>query len=210
MNAQIIKLTKETPEHTLDQIAKIIQEGGVIIFPTDTVYGLGGDAFNPKVIEAIYQLKGRAPDKPLSLHLGSVPEIEEYCRPLTAKQKRAIERLLPGPFTLLLWASPNAPKASVSVDGKLGVRLPKSESFEIIYRRARTPLVGTSVNPSGEPPLTDITEIIEKFWDKVDLILSTDEPMTRQSSAVIDLTRDPPTLLRGEMSARLLQQILEA
>jgi len=210
MNAQIIKLTKELPEHTLDQITKIIQEGGVIIFPTDTVYGLGGDAFNPKVIEAIYQLKGRAPDKPLSLHLGSTAEIEKYCRDLTTKQKRAIEKLLPGPFTLLLWASAKAPKVSVSKDGKLGVRVPKSGSFRIFYERARVPLVGTSVNLSGEPPLTDIKEIIEKFSDKVDLIIATGERMSQQSSAVIDLTEDPPTVLRGEMSARLLQRILEA
>ena len=210
MSAQIIKLTKEIPEPTLDQITKIIQEGGVAIFPTDTIYGLGGDAFNPNVIERIYKLKWRTPDKPLSLHLGSVAEIEKYCRDLTDKQKHAIEKLLPGPFTLLLWASSEAPKTSVSQEGKVGIRVPKSNSFEIIYRRARVPLVGTSVNLSGEPPLTDIKEIYEKFRDKVDLILSTDEPMTQQSSAVIDLTRDPPTVLRGEMPARLLQQILEA
>lgn len=199
MQAHIIKLSKDI----LDRIVQVIKGGGVIIFPTDTIYGIGGDAFNEAVIKRIYELKGRPSGRPLSLHLGGLEEIKKYCRNLTAKQELYLKKLLPGPFTVILQASPTAPKASVNEEGKLGLRVPDSDSFRVIYQQAKTPLVGTSVNRSGQPPLTDINAIIRDFADKVDLIITTEEEMTQQSSAVIDLTVDPPVALRGALPHRL-------
>ncbi len=177
--------------------------GELIIFPTDTVYGLGCDAFNQTALQKIYQLKGRDPQRPLSTHLRSVAEIERYCDALSEKQKSWVERLLPGPYTLILKASKKASPASVSPDGKVGLRVPNSASFRCVAQAANVPLVGTSINRSGEPALTDIDTIIEKFSGFVGLIVVTDEPMSNESSTVIDLTEKKPKILRGILPAHL-------
>jgi len=175
--------------------------GELMIFPTDTVYGLGCDAFNEKALQRIYDLKGRDPQRPLSTHLRSISEIERYCEPLTTKQHRWLNQLLPGPYTVILKASRHAPKASVSPDGKVGLRVPDSRSFQLLAEAAGVPLVGTSVNRSGEPALTNIEEIINQFGDLVDLIIVTDEPMSHESSTVLDLAGNAPKVLRGTLPA---------
>jgi L-threonylcarbamoyladenylate synthase len=138
------------------------------------------------------------------VHLGSITELEKYTAPLTERQRTLIEKLLPGPYTIVLKASAQAPPACVSQAGRIGLRLPKSRSFQLVYKAAGRPLVGTSVNLSGEPPLTDIDEIITQFSKQVDLIIATDEPMSQRSSAVIDLTVEPPRALRGSLPKELL------
>lgn len=181
------------------RIQRAARGGELIIFPTDTVYGLGCDAFNESALQKIYALKGRDPQRPLSTHLSSVSEIERYCTPLTLRQRKWIELLLPGPFTLILKASQKAPKASVNSENKVGLRVPDSDSFRFIADAANVPLVGTSVNRTGEPALTNMEQIIEQFSDLVDLIIETDEPLSEQSSTVIDLTNSNPKVLRGTL-----------
>jgi L-threonylcarbamoyladenylate synthase len=105
---------------------------------------------------------------------------------------------------VVLRASRGAPKASVSPDGKVGLRVPGGHSFQLISEAASVPLGGTSVNRSGEPPLTQIEQIITQFEHVVDLIIVTDEPMSRQSSSVIDLTSITPKALRGTLPTDLL------
>jgi L-threonylcarbamoyladenylate synthase len=186
------------------RIQRAVLGGELLIFPTDTIYGLGCHAFNESALQRIYRLKGRDPQRPLSTHLCSVSEIERFCEPLTGKQRGWITQLLPGPYTVILKASKQAPKASVNPDGKVGLRVPNNRTFRMLSESARVPLVGTSVNRSGEPALTDIEQIVEQFSDLVDLIISTDEPMSYQSSTVIDLSESTPKVLRGALPPDLL------
>ncbi len=187
----------------LERIRDAIVNGMIFIFPTDTIYGLGCDAKSASAVKRIYELKGRPPERPFSVHLGSIWEIEHHAE-LTERQRLLIEKLLPGPFTVVLKAASKAPPACVSPDGKIGLRVPKSRSFRLVYQTAGRPLVGTSVNRSGEPPLINIEEIRQQFADHVELIIATDEPMTQESSSVIDLTVEPPVALRGRLPAGLL------
>lgn len=184
------------------QVKKSIESGKLLIFPTDTVYGLGCDAFQEAAVERIDRLKGRRPERPFSVHLGSVTEIERYAW-RTERQRSLVGQLLPGPYTVILEAMAHAPPSCVSREGKIGVRVPKSRSFRFVYGATGRPLVGTSVNRSGEPPLTQTDEIIERFADHVDLIVVSDEPLTRESSTVIDFTADPPDVLRGRLPEAL-------
>lgn len=204
MQDSIIRLRVEQGLSLLERrkIHEAICGGKVLIFPTDTIYGLGCDATNEGAIKRIYEIKGRPPERPFSVHLGSVAEIERYV-PLTEHQRTLIERLFPGPYTVVLKASKSAPPLCVSHEGKIGLRVPKSRSFQLVYEAGGRPLVGTSVNISGEPPLTDIEEIIRKFSGHVELIIATDEPMSQKSSVVIDLTVDPPRVLRGSLPDEL-------
>ncbi|MBI1744842.1 threonylcarbamoyl-AMP synthase [Candidatus Acetothermia bacterium] len=201
MPAHILKLnsSKGFSPRAQMRLRRAALGGELIIFPTDTVYGFGCDAFNEKALQKIYELKGRDPQRPLSTHLRSVSEIERYCEPLTAKQRYWLDQLLPGPYTVILKASKQAPKASVSPDGKVGLRVPDSRSFQLLAEAAGVPLVGTSVNRSGQPVFTDIEEIISQFGDLVDLIIVTNKPMSSQSSTVLDLTGSTPKVLRGTL-----------
>ncbi len=182
-----------------EQIREVVHGGKMLIFPTDTIYGLGCDAFNDRAVERVYRIKGRAPERPFSVHVASVSVIEQYVAPLTGRQRDLLERLLPGPYTVVMRASPMAPPMCVSHEGKIGLRVPASRSFRLVYEAPGRPLVGTSANRSGEPPLPSIDEIIERFSHAVDLIVATDEPMTQVSSSVIDITVDPPRVLRGRL-----------
>jgi L-threonylcarbamoyladenylate synthase len=177
--------------------------GELIIFPTDTIYGLGCHAFNSHALQKIYALKGRDPQRPLSTHLQSLAEIARYCEPLTAQQNQWVRQLLPGPYTVILQASKNAPAASVNPEGKVGLRVPQSASFRCVTQAANVPLVGTSINRSGEPALLDIDKIIEAFGALVDLIIVTEEAMSNESSSVIDLTETKPRVVRGTLPASL-------
>lgn len=208
MAASLIRLRSERAlrAEESERIHRAVRSGGVLIFPTDTVYGLGCDAFNEVAVQRIYQIKGRSPGQPFSVHLSDVSEIDEYTSKLTKRQRALIKTLLPGPYTVVLHASSTAPPACVSPEGKIGLRVPDSRSFRLLYEAVKRPLVGTSVNRSGEPPLTNIDEIIEQFSERVDLIISTDEPLSQASSTVIDLTVDPPRALRGKLPPELLRR----
>jgi L-threonylcarbamoyladenylate synthase len=205
MDAQVLQIDWRTGlslKHR-ERIREVVQSGGLLIFPTDTVYGLGCDAFHDSAIQRIYALKGRSPERPFSVHLGSIEEIKRYAV-VTKRQQARIEKLLPGPYTIVLDATPEAPPACVSAEGKIGLRVPKSRSFQLVYEAGEKPLVGTSVNRHGEPPLTDINAIVEQFGESVELLVATDEPMSHQSSTVVDLTVEPPKALRGELPNGLL------
>jgi L-threonylcarbamoyladenylate synthase len=203
MTAQILPLD----DRVLAEAAQIVLAGGLIVFPTDTVYGLGADAFNDRAIERVYELKGRSRQQPLSLHLASVDQISRYCARLTDRQHLWIQLLLPGSYTLILPAAPEAPPASVNAAGAVGLRVPASRVFQLLANALERPLVGTSVNRHGEPPLLNVEEIAEEFGDAVELILTTDESMSGQSSTVIDLTGTSLRVLRGVLPEKLKAEL---
>jgi len=205
MKARILSLD----ERLLPEIADVVRVSGIIVFPTDTVYGLGCDAFHERAVERIYELKGRSREQPLALHLGSVSQIARYCRELNEQQRRFIQRLLPGPYTLILPASSEAPPCSVNSTGGVGLRVPARGAFQLLAQTLEHPIAGTSVNRHGEPPLMRIEEIANEFGDAVDLILTTAEPISGQSSTVIDLVAYPPNVVRGTLPEGLQAELEE-
>lgn len=193
-------LPYDHPE-TATAVNMALETGRTIVFPTDTVYGIGGNPWDERTLNHVRRLKERSPEQPFTLNLWRVSEIETYanCEPEVA---RIIQQLLPGPYTLLLPASRNAP-ASAILEGKIGIRVPNHPFFASILKR---PVFATSVNRHGAPPLNDVADIIEGFTE-VDLIVTGD--VSGESSAILDLTQSPYRLLRGTLSEsikRLLDQ----
>ncbi|MGQ9478305.1 MAG: L-threonylcarbamoyladenylate synthase [Candidatus Bipolaricaulia bacterium] len=197
MKAKALKIRDRLSSAEAALIAEVVSRGGLFVFPTETVYGLGCAADDQAALERLYRLKGRERAKPMALHLGGVEELFRYAI-VGERERKWIEKLLPGPYTLILRASPEAPKAAVSA-GKVGIRVPASRAFGLIAQAAERPLVGTSANRSGEPPVTSSEEALAQFSDKVELIILTDEPLSGRSSTVLDLTEEPPKALRGEL-----------
>ncbi|MFB6285978.1 MAG: L-threonylcarbamoyladenylate synthase [Candidatus Bipolaricaulia bacterium] len=200
MAAPIVHLDTNAsfPDHDRRQIRWTVQSGGVLVFPTDTIYGLGCDASNAEAVDRIYQLKDRPSDQPLSVHLATIDALDRYAE-MGDVQRSRIQQLLPGPYTVILTASSEAPRSCVSPDGKIGLRVPDSTAFQAVSEAADRPLVGTSVNRSGEASLNDVETIQARFGDDVDLIVATDASLSGAGSTVIDLTQEPPVALRGEL-----------
>lgn len=173
----------------------LLETGGVLIFPTDTVYGIGGSPWDEGALGRVRTMKGRPPEQPFSLHLPSVAAIDRFAR-LDPRAREIVEHFLPGPYTFLLPALPNAPDCAVR-EGKVGIRVPAHRFFSQVLRALDRALFGTSVNRSGDPPLIDLFKIIEQF-SGVDLIVS-GRIEIGTPSAVIDLTVDPPIAVRGTL-----------
>ena len=177
-------------------VEEVIEVGGVLIFPTDTIYGIGGNPWDERAIARVQRMKQRPADRPFAVLLPALHAVERFAR-LDARTLPILERFLPGPYTFLLAAADRAPSSAVK-DGKIGVRIPDHPFFDTVMRSLGRPLFGTSVNRSGEPPLESIDEIIERFGN-VDLIVEGTTALSGIASAIIDLTVDPPQAVRGNL-----------
>jgi len=180
-------------------LSDLLETGGVLIFPTDTVYGLGGNPWDERAVDRVRRMKGRAADQPFALLLPSRSAIERVAT-LDPRMRRAIECTLPGPVTLLLPAAPGAPAVGIR-EGKIGVRVPAHPFFSETVHALGGMLFGTSVNRSGESPLLCLETMIEAF-PGVDLIVEAAAGSGRPS-AIIDLTVEPPRALRGTLPEAL-------
>jgi L-threonylcarbamoyladenylate synthase len=179
---------------TLTAVDAALETGQTIVFPTDTIYGIGGNPWDERSLARVRTLKHRPADRPFALHLPTPTSIERYAA-LDERLRDLIERLLPGPYTLLLPAATGAPPSSVR-EGRVGVRVPAHPFFQQTLARLDRPLFGTSVNRHGEPPFASIDAIIDRFA-AVDLIIT--GPTGMHPSTILDLTETPPSVIRGDL-----------
>jgi len=187
----------ELPEVLTD----LLETGGVLVFPTDTVYGIGGNPWDLPAVRRVRRLKGRAADRPFALLLPATNGIETFADVSGGTGDR-VRDLLPGPITVIVRATGEGVPPAVIQDGKVGIRVPDHPFFSGVMRRVGRPLFGTSANRSGDPPLCDIERILEAFH-VVDLVVTSDVPPSGIASAVIDLTCEPPRALRGVLPRAL-------
>jgi L-threonylcarbamoyladenylate synthase len=195
-------LPHDDPE-TPSAVHAALETGQTIVFPTDTIYGIGGNPWDVRSLERVRTLKDRSVDQPFALLLPTRASIERYAA-LDGRLRNLIGRLLPGPYTLLLPSTPESPP-SAARDGRIGIRVPAHPFFQRTIARLDRPLFGTSVNRHGEPPLVDVDEIIDRFA-AVDLIVTGPTGMT--PSAILDLMERPLRIVRGELP-RELQSLLD-
>jgi len=170
----------------------ILAKGGVIIYPTDTLYGLGADIFNKKAVERISAIKGRDLKKPVSVMVSNIKMIKSLAK-IDEKQEKLIKTILPGPFTILLKKKARVPEFITAGTDIIGLRIPNSE---ICFKLSQDfPITTTSANISNLRPSLNIKKIIKDFSHKVDLILE-GKNLSGQPSIIIDLTKKPYQFLR--------------
>lgn len=182
-------------------VALALESGQTIIFPTDTVYGIGGNPWDRRTLDHVRRLKDRPADQPFTLHLADVESIYRFAQ-CSKETLQWVHRLLPGPYTLLLPATEAAPPATV-LNGVVGVRVPPHPFFTNVLQQ---PVFGTSVNRRGQPALNDVSSIIETFRE-VDLIVT--GPVSGTASIILDLTTTPIRVVRGTPSPELLRRLAE-
>ena len=180
----------------IQRAVEVLERGGIIIYPTDTVYGIGCDLFNKKAIERIYQLKGKERKKPLSFIVPNLKDISTYAM-VSDFSYRILRRLLPGPYTFVLPATRMVPKRIAKVNKKtIGIRIPDNKICQMLLAEFPNPIISTSANLSGTAVLNDPIEIEAELGKLVDLILDCGR-LGLEASTVVDLTEKKPKILRS-------------
>lgn len=191
----ILSLHPETPQvRHLERIAEVLQRDGVIAYPTDTLYGLGCLVSRKKAVDRIQAMKGRDPKKPMSILCADMEMLCRYTRHLDTPTFRILKQMFPGPYTAILPCSHEVPR-HLQNKQTVGLRIPDHAFCRAITRLVGEPIITTSCNTAGEPPLETSWEIEEALGHNLDLIIDCGDP-AGQASTIIDLSSDEPTLLR--------------
>lgn len=186
--------------------AKIVSEGGVIAFRTDTFYGLGADPFNAAAVAKIKGLKGREENKPILLLLSDASVADRFIADRSKAFDDVARKFWPGPLTIVGVAVANLPSEITAGTGTVGVRVPADETVRDLVRECGGALTATSANPSGGEPARSAKEVLDYFGDRIDLVIDGGEVTATEPSTVLDVTTSPPRVVReGLISVRDLQ-----
>ena len=194
-------------ERDLKDAAEIIRGGGLVVFPTETVYGLGGSALDPDAARRIYEAKGRPSDNPLIIHLPSVGEVRKYADPPEIYFDLA-ERFLPGPLTVVMPKKDIIPDTVSAGLPTVAVRIPSNQTASELCRLAGVPIAAPSANLSGRPSVTTIQAAIEDMDGRADMIIDGGESEIGLESTIISLAGDPVLLRPGAVTIEMLREVI--
>ncbi|HYP25874.1 MAG TPA: L-threonylcarbamoyladenylate synthase [Blastocatellia bacterium] len=193
----MFKIDPDDPdEGVIARAASIIREGGLVAFPTETVYGLGADSMNERAIGRIFEAKGRPSDNPLIVHVDDREKLARVAAEVSEKAERLMEKFWPGPLTLVLKRRPEVPPAVSAGLPTVAVRMPASRIALALIRHARTPVAAPSANASGRPSPTSASHVLADLGGRIDMILDGGATDIGIESTVLDVTTDPPIILR--------------
>lgn len=226
---EVIKLTDENSEKVLAEGEKILRQGGLIIFPTDTVYGILGDATNAEAIKDIFSLKQRSPEKAFPIFVKNVAEARKYAY-ISDDKAKLLEKTWPGPVTFVFHhkeklpeiltggkvprpSGPGSRPTEVGLGNTLGLRMPNHLLLLELLARLEFPLAQTSANISDQPPAKNLAEILSYFENaehRPDLVIDGGE-ISGATSTVIDFTGNEPRILRiGLVSKEELDRLFSS
>ena len=179
MTPRVFGLLGDAPDPiALAEAAKILRSGGLVAFPTETVYGIGVDAGNPKAIERLNQVKGRPPEKPYSLHLYAPEQMRAFVTSMPPLAVKLIERFWPGPLTIVVPAKRG---------GTVGFRLPDHPIAQAFLKACDVPVAAPSANRSGSPPPTDAKEVLAALDGALDCVLDGGPTRLGKESTVVEV-----------------------
>lgn len=209
MNTKIVKID-ETNESALREAGQVLQQGGLVAFPTETVYGLGGDALNKESSRKIYAAKGRPSDNPLIVHIADMEALVPIVKEVTPEAERIAQSFWPGPLTMILPKSDKVPYETTGGLDTVAVRMPSHPVARKLIEYGGGYVAAPSANTSGKPSPTVAKYVIEDMDGRVDMILDGGEVGIGLESTIIDLTVTPPQILRpGYVTLDMLEEILE-
>ena len=195
MNTKIFNISADVSDPCLDQAAEILRNGGLVAFPTETVYGLGGIATDESAAEKIYKAKGRPSDNPLIIHIAEPSDVERYAKTQELYYKLA-EAFMPGPLTVILPKKDTIPKGVTGGLDTVAVRCPSHPIARELIRRTGAPIAAPSANLSGSPSPTSGAHVISDLSGRIDAIIDGGECDIGLESTIVMLDGDQLTLLR--------------
>lgn len=201
--------TKIFGKEGISEAAEILKGGGLVAFPTETVYGLGGNGLDKEAAKKIYAAKGRPSDNPLILHVSSIEEVYPLVKALPEKAKKLMEAFWPGPLTLVLPKSDIVPEESTGGLETVALRSPENALTLSLIRACGFPIAGPSANLSGRPSPTEASHVFEDLGGRIEGILEDGAVGIGVESTIVDLSEDCPTLLRpGAITIEDLEEVL--
>lgn len=207
-------IEKVDPGHidtdVMEQAGKLIADGELVAFPTETVYGLGGDALDPDASRKIYAAKGRPSDNPLIVHIADFDDMKRVAREVPEQAKKLADAFWPGPLTMIVWKSDAVPEATTGGMQTVAVRMPNHPVALELIRRSGCLIAAPSANTSGRPSPTEAQHVAEDLSGKIAMILDGGPVGIGIESTIIDLTEEKPMILRpGYITPEMLSEVLQ-
>jgi L-threonylcarbamoyladenylate synthase len=206
----MLKVDFQHPDPAKIEVAAgIIKKGGLVAFPTETVYGLGADALNEKAVLDLFKAKNRPLDNPPILHISHINNVYTLARHVPKTAEQLMKRFWPGPLTLIFSRSETVPKATVAGLDTVAIRMPKHKVALALIKESDTPIAAPSANLSGKPSPTTAQHVYGDLNGRIDAILDGGATNIGVESTVLDLSVDPPMLLRpGGTPFEAIQKVL--
>ncbi|MBI4494224.1 MAG: threonylcarbamoyl-AMP synthase [Chloroflexi bacterium] len=207
----VLAVDPEQPEPAaIARAAQVLRRGGLVAIPTETVYGLAANAFDPEAVRSIFRAKERPRHDPLIVHLASAEELPRVARHVPPEAQRLAEAFWPGPLTLLLPRAPQVPSEVTAGLDTVGVRVPSHAVARAVIAAAGVPVAAPSANRFGHTSPTTAQHVLHDLDGRIDLVLDAGPTTVGVESTVLDLTSDPPRVLRpGGVPVEALAQVLE-
>ncbi len=206
----VLKINPEKPE--IDKIrvaAGSIKKGGLVAFPTETVYGLGVDALNPEAVKTLFEAKKRPFDNPPIVHVGDVKEVHRLVREVSPKAEKLMKIFWPGPLTLIFRRSQIVPEVTVAGLNTIAIRMPRHNVALALIRESGCPIAAPSANLAGKTSPTTAKHVLDDLDGRIDVVLDAGSTYIGVESTVLDMTVDPPQILRpGGTPYEVLTKIL--
>ncbi len=210
METRLVRIDeKQIDEALVKEAGDVIRAGGLVAFPTETVYGLGGDALNAASSEKIYRAKGRPSDNPLIVHIADMEALAVIVREIPASAVKLAERFWPGPLTMILNKADIVPCETTGGLDTVAVRMPVHPVARELIRAAGGYVAAPSANRSGRPSPTSAKYVVEDLNGRIEMIVDGGDVEIGLESTIIDLTTTPPVILRpGYITGQMLQEVL--
>ncbi len=193
----------------IQQAARIIQSGGLVAFPTETVYGLGADGLNETAVKKIYAAKGRPSDNPLILHIAEKSDVYALCEDVPELAKALMDQFWPGPLTIVLKKKSHIPHTTSGGLDTVGIRLPSNYIARALIKAAGVPIAAPSANSSGKPSPTRASHVKFDLDGKIDMIIDGGSADFGLESTIVEVTKNEITLLRpGSITLEMLEEVV--
>ena len=191
----------------MERAGEILKKGGLVAFPTETVYGLGGDALNPEASARIYAAKGRPSDNPLIVHIADMEALKVLASEVPEKARLLADRFWPGPLTMIMPKSDAVPYATTGGLDTVAIRMPSHPTAYELIRSSGVYIAAPSANTSGRPSPTTAQHVYEDLNGRIDMIIDSGKVDIGLESTIVDLTGEIPTILRpGYITKEMLEE----
>lgn len=193
----------------LDRACEVLQSGGLVAFPTETVYGLGGNALSSDAAQKIYAAKGRPSDNPLIVHIGREEDLYRVAKQVDGQARALMDAFWPGPLTLIFHKTEEVPESTTGGMQTVAVRMPSHPVALALIRNSGVLIAAPSANTSGRPSPTKASHVQEDLWGRIDLIIDGGRVGIGIESTIVDMTEEIPVILRpGYITKSMLEDVV--
>jgi L-threonylcarbamoyladenylate synthase len=206
---QVFDWRDKIDDDELNEVADILRDGGIVVFPTETVYGIGANAFNEESVKRIYEVKNRPDEKPLSIMVSKIEEIEKYAVIQNEMERKIINNFMPGPITVILKKKTGMFDYVSSGKNTIGIRIPDNKIALKMLDRLQLPIVAPSANISGMPSGVELEQILKDFDGKIEAGINGGKATIGEGSTIVEIINDEPVILRqGKITMAEIQQAI--